>query len=73
MVSTCYIIFAYLELFALATGVTKVVKAFIQVMGLQKMPLFPHDIEDARAWYQKVSLYYAPERLLSMKQFSVLL
>jgi hypothetical protein len=34
--------------------VTKFVKAFIQVIGLQKMPSFPADLEDARVWYQNV-------------------
>ncbi len=33
-------------------------------MGLQKMPFFPHDIEDARAWYQKVSSHYVPDGLI---------
>lgn len=38
-----------------AKSVTKFVKAFIQVVGLQKMPSFPADVEDVRVWYQNVS------------------
>ncbi|KAF8973205.1 histone deacetylase complex protein [Flammula alnicola] len=43
-----------------AVSVTKYVKAFIQVVGLQKMPSFPLDVEDARTWYQKCSLVIVP-------------
>jgi histone deacetylase 6 len=38
----------------IATSVTKSVKAIVQVMGLQKSPSFPSDIEDARNWYERV-------------------
>lgn len=38
----------------IATSVTRSVKAIIQVMGLQKSPSFPSDIEDARNWYERV-------------------
>jgi len=49
--------------------VTKFVKAFIQVVGLQKMPSFPADVEDVRIWYQNVCfLLYLP--LFSIKLFS---
>ncbi|KAF9475778.1 histone deacetylase complex protein [Pholiota conissans] len=41
-------------------SVIKVVKVFIQVLGLQKMPSCPQDTEDARAWYQKCSLVIVP-------------
>jgi histone deacetylase 6 len=43
-----------------AMTVTKFVKAFIQVIGLQKMPSFPADLEDARVWYQNCSLVIVP-------------
>ncbi|KAF8200755.1 histone deacetylase complex protein [Pholiota molesta] len=43
-----------------AIGVTKSVKVFIQVMGLQKMPSSPQDNEDVRTWYQKCSLVIVP-------------
>ena len=38
----------------IVTSVTKSVKAIVQVMGPQKSPSFPSDIEDARNWYERV-------------------
>ena len=38
----------------IVTTVTKSVKAIVQVMGPQKSPSFPSDIEDARNWYERV-------------------
>ncbi|KAF8161152.1 histone deacetylase complex protein [Crassisporium funariophilum] len=43
-----------------ATTVTKIVKAFIQVVGLPRAPTFPNDIEDARSWYERYSLVIVP-------------
>ncbi|KIM40068.1 hypothetical protein M413DRAFT_446225 [Hebeloma cylindrosporum] len=43
-----------------AITVTKFVKAFIQVVGLQKMPSFPADVDDVRVWYQNCSLVIVP-------------
>jgi len=42
-----------------AGSVTRSVKAFIQVLGLQRMPTFPSG-DDARPWYQKCSLVIVP-------------
>jgi hypothetical protein len=38
----------------IAISVTKSVKAIVQVMGPQKSPSFPLDIEDTRSWYERV-------------------
>lgn len=38
----------------IVTSVTKSVKAIVQVMGPQKSPSFPSDIEEARIWYERV-------------------
>ena len=38
----------------IVTSVTKSVKAIVQVMGPQKSPSFPSDVEDARNWYERV-------------------
>ena len=40
----------------LGTSVRRSVKAFIQVLGPQRMPTSPKDPE-TREWYQKVSVY----------------
>ncbi|KAF8806401.1 histone deacetylase complex protein [Phlegmacium glaucopus] len=42
------------------TSVTKSAKAIVQVMGPQKSPSFPSDIEDARNWYERCSLVVIP-------------
>jgi len=42
------------------TSVTKSVKAIVQVIGPQKSPSFPLDIEDARNWYEQCSLVVIP-------------
>lgn len=55
-------------------SVTKFVKAFIQVVGLQKMPSFPADVEDVRVWYQNVcSLLYSPLPLFRISSARLLL
>ncbi|KAH9481512.1 Histone deacetylase clr3 [Psilocybe cubensis] len=43
------------------TSVTKSAKAIIQVVGSQRMPSYPSDVDDARPWYQKSSLVIVPQ------------
>jgi hypothetical protein len=38
----------------IVTSVTKSVKAIVQVMGPQRSPSFPLDVDDARNWYERV-------------------
>ncbi|KAF8897049.1 histone deacetylase complex protein [Gymnopilus junonius] len=41
-------------------SVTKSVKAFIQVVGAQRNPSIPANVDNARAWYERVSLSIVP-------------